>query len=78
MLTALGAGENDESIVLVGLTDEDIKKMTDGSPIVLTRKTHGKTIPDGLAVCIFFGRTSEELVEVVKDLWPNTQETIHK
>jgi len=66
MITATAHGENGEQIIVLGLSRENVKRLTAGKPIHMDRKTH-VGLPENLVIMICFGETEEALV---KELLP--------
>jgi hypothetical protein len=62
MIVANGtAGPNNDRVLLLGLSDENVRRLTDGQPIKVSRETHGEGIPDGLIIVLIHGKDEAAL-----------------
>lgn len=61
--TPAGPGINDaaQEFLLLGLSRENVKRLTTGRPIRITRATHGDGVPEGWTVAIVFGETELQI-----------------
>lgn len=66
MIVGRGA-TNDETkqVLLLGVTDDNVKALTSGMPIRVSRETHGPGIPEGWLIVIVHGKTTTELARTV-------------
>lgn len=61
MIITNGAdGEN--SLLILGLTKENVRNLVAGEPMKIKRATHGNGIPINLTIIIHYGETEESLV----------------
>jgi hypothetical protein len=65
MIIGRGKCEGDQ-LLLLGLSRENVKRLTAGQPIEISRKSHGDAAPDGWTIAIVFGETEAELAELLK------------
>jgi len=65
MIIARATEEGDEMLIL-GLSEENVKRLKGGKPMYLTRKTHGDGIPAGWRIMIFTGKDERTMAEMVK------------
>jgi hypothetical protein len=49
--------ETGEQLLLLGLSRENLKRLQEGAPMLITRKTHGDGIPENWRIVIIFGET---------------------
>jgi hypothetical protein len=59
---------DDEQLLILGLSRENIRRLQEGQPIDLSQKTHGVAMPRGLKICIFAGETEESMRQQMADL----------
>jgi hypothetical protein len=72
-------GNEEGEILLLGLSRENVRRLSNREPIVLKRATHGNGIPQGWEILICFGETEEELFAELKQSGMVTEQTeIHK
>lgn len=65
-----------EQLLILGLSAENRKRLAEGRPIDLSRKTHGLAIPAGLRIMIFAGETEESMrAELASLIGPETVQT---
>jgi hypothetical protein len=57
MILARGENKGGKEILLMGLSRENINRLTKGEPIALRRETHGEGVPEGWEIFIYFGET---------------------
>lgn len=74
MIIARGQIENLE-MLLLGLSRENVQRLTQGNPIYLTRKTHGDGIPDGWQIVIIYGETERAMSATLKAVGLVTKDT---
>lgn len=60
------AANNNEDILLLGITRANVEKLIAGNLIRISRATHGEGIPEGLTIVIFFGETEREMQKQFK------------
>jgi hypothetical protein len=66
--------EGGDEMLILGLSEQNIKKLQEGKPMYLTRKTHGDGIPQGWRIMIFTGKDENKMTEMVKPfLGPDTE-----
>lgn len=64
----VGRGQTNDTnkeVLLLGVTDDNIKALTSGKPIKVSRETHGPGIPEGWVIVIVHGKTVNELAAVL-------------
>lgn len=53
--------------LLLGVTRENINRLTDGKPIRVSQATHGVKMPDEMPIIgIFFGETEQECIAQIQ------------
>lgn len=57
MIRAVGHGPNNEPLILLGLSDENIRRLRDGQPIHVLLSELGLDVH----VAIFYGETEEQM-----------------
>lgn len=71
MLIARGTSESDDGkkgeLLILGLTNENIRRLVQGKPMKLTRETHGEGVPEGWEIAILFGRTEDDLAQMLRE-----------
>jgi hypothetical protein len=78
MVIARATADKDE-LLLLGLSRENVRRLTDGQPMHLKRETHGDGIPEGWEIVIVFGETEQALVAEFRRAEMISPETkIHK
>jgi hypothetical protein len=65
MIIARGS-EGGEEMLVLGLSQENIKRLQDGKPMYLTRATHGDGIPEGWRIMIFTGKDETAMANMIK------------
>jgi hypothetical protein len=65
----------DRTFLLVGLSGENLARLVAGSPIALSRESHGEVVPAGLTVCITYGATEMAMKAELEKLNVITKET---
>lgn len=63
-------------ILMLGLSRENVNRLTEGKPIRIRPETHGNGIPQGWTIAIFFGETELEMQTALKKagaIGPNTK-----
>lgn len=65
--TMLG-GKTGGQLLVLGLSYENLKRLKEGQPIFLSRKTHGLTIPPNINIVILAGETEDTMKEMMVDL----------
>lgn len=58
-------GENKKTgdkVIILGMSNENLRQMVSGNPILLRRETHGEGIPEGWEIAIMFGKTEMEIM----------------
>lgn len=66
MIIARGNSEGVLELLMIGLSRENVNRLVDEKPINLTRESHGKGIPEGWNVVIFFGETETDCVNKIQ------------
>lgn len=61
MLIATSDLEAEGTLLVLGLSHENIKRLQDGKPIRVTRESHGLAVPAGLKLVIFTGETEASM-----------------
>jgi hypothetical protein len=75
MIIARSKKPDGGELLLLGLSRENVQRLTDGQPIRLTRKTHGDGIPDKWTIGIMFGETERDMAELLRQEGLITPET---
>jgi hypothetical protein len=65
MITAITTGADGRRYVILGVTSENLKRLTEGQPLFLRAESHAG-FPTDLAVAIFFGETERALTDAMK------------
>jgi hypothetical protein len=53
--------DNEDTLLLIGLSAENRRRLADGQPIDIRRDSHGMAIPTGLHIVIFAGETEASM-----------------
>lgn len=53
-------------VLMLGLTEENVKRLKLGQPIHVTRDKHGEAIPDSMDLAILYGKDSDELMNLLR------------
>lgn len=53
--------EDDDYLLVLGLSAENRQRLADGKPINLSRESHGMAVPPKLQIVIFAGETEESM-----------------
>lgn len=65
MIVARGTYKNDDEsqdeLIILGLSDLNIKRLLSGKPIMVERKVHGDGIPDGWRIMLMTGKDEETM-----------------
>ena len=51
------------TIIVVGLSRDNVKRLVAGDSILLQRERHGPILPEGLEIVLTFGTTEEDIAE---------------
>lgn len=62
MIVAAAQGDEERRLLLVGLSETNLRRLRAGEPIVLHAGTHGGAVPAGLTVILCAGETEGALV----------------
>lgn len=70
-------------IIVLGVTQENIARLLEGDPILVTRETHSgpdpnQQLPEGFAVCIVFGKDTHDLLGIMSGAASGTEEQHEK
>lgn len=79
MIIARAAVKGEDEMLILGLSRENITRLTNGEPMRLRRESHGDGIPDGWEICIMFGETERDMAAQFEEhglIGPET--TIHR
>jgi hypothetical protein len=57
MLTARSELEDGRTLLVFGLSAENIRRLQEGQPIRVTQTSHGQAVPENLVVVMFAGDT---------------------
>lgn len=60
MIIARGESENKQWLIL-WLSAENVKRLTQGKPMCLKRETHGDGVPPGWEVLLVYGETEQAI-----------------
>jgi hypothetical protein len=63
MFIASAILDDNKTLLVLGLSAENRRRLAEGQPIDLSRATHGMAIPAGLKIMIFAGETEETMRE---------------
>lgn len=61
MMIAATNSKLGEQHLLLGLSRHNINKLIEGKPILISRKSHGDAVPDGMTIAIMFGETEADM-----------------
>jgi hypothetical protein len=65
------------TVVLVGLSDENIKRMKEGKPVRVTKEhPAGDALPGGYELCILHGSTEMAILHQLREAGLVTEETV--
>lgn len=67
MIIGRGEGKRGKELLLLGLSNENIRRLVQDKPISITRESHGDAIPDDLHIIIMFGSTEDEMRRKLTD-----------
>ncbi len=65
MILGRGDSEDGRQVLLIGLTDENVKALTAGKPIRMQQETHGPGVPDGWIVLIAHAKDDQTLANAL-------------
>jgi hypothetical protein len=65
MITAITTGADGRRYIILGVTRENIKRLTEGQPVFVRAESH-TGFPADVAVAIFFGETERALTEAMQ------------
>lgn len=68
MLTARSDSETGDILLLLGLSDENVRRLQAGNPIRLMRASHGLAIPAHLKIVIIAGETEASMAAQLREL----------
>ena len=60
------AGEKGKEILMIGLSDENVKRLTTDQPIIIDNAKSKGAIPPGLEVVIFHGKSEQDIYRMLK------------
>ena len=75
MLVAKAIDHKGQTIILLGVFPENIRRLTAGKPILVSCENHGNAIPDGLKICIAFDQSPEVMLAKMRKHGWVTDET---
>lgn len=67
MIIAEAKSDEGSKILLLGITAENVIRLVGGKPMYITRKTHGKGVPEGLSIAILYGDTEQQIFKMLQD-----------
>lgn len=74
MIVGRGTSDDGKQVILLGLSDDNVQRLTDGKPILVTRETHGAGVPEGWIITIVHGKTEQSLAaQLVKGVAKNAK-----
>jgi len=50
-------------VLILGLSRQNVEKLTQGKPMLVRREIHGAGVPPGWEIAIVFGETEQALVD---------------
>jgi hypothetical protein len=53
--------EGGEQILILGLSQENIDRLSKGQPMHVSREKHGDGVPDGWEILILYGKTEADI-----------------
>ena len=59
--------ETGKKVLILGLSQGNIDRLTKGQPILVSQETHGKGVPEGLEIAVLFGETEQSLLKQMQD-----------
>lgn len=62
----------DGQLLVLGLSDENRRRLAAGQPINISRATHGMAVPAGLNIVIFAGHTEQTMMKQMESLIGST------
>lgn len=65
----------DNGRLILGLTTENLRRLCQGKPILVARKTHGEAVPAGLEIVIIYGDDERTLLSQLRAAGLVTPET---
>ena len=65
MITAVTENPSGRRFIILGLTRENVKRLTEGQPILVRAESHAG-FPSELVVSIFFGETERQLTDQIQ------------
>jgi hypothetical protein len=68
MFIAAAMLENDETLLIFGLSRPNRERLEAGQPIDLSRTSHGMAIPAKLRIMIFAGETEQSMGDQLREL----------
>lgn len=78
----IARGHNDETgdqFIMLGLSRENINRLTKGELISVTQRSHGDGVPDGWQIVLHFGETEEDIAAQLKQAGAVDEATlVHK
>jgi hypothetical protein len=75
MITATATGAHGERILVLGVTKENLERLTQGQFIRVSAETH-PGFPQGLKVLVVFGETERDLVQTLQPLMSDEETKI--
>jgi hypothetical protein len=73
MIIMRSTSETGQELLLFGLSRENVTRLLEGDPILLTRQSHG--VPEGWSVGIFFGETEQDMAGLLSKMGIITPQT---
>lgn len=66
MMLGSGQKEDGTQVLFMGLSLENIRRLVQGKPMVITREAHGEGVPEGWEILVVYGETEDDIVEMMK------------
>lgn len=77
MMIARADNEDGEMLLLLGLSNENLRRLVMGQPMNISRATHGDGIPEKWRIVIMYGKTEQDMQRDLGDMiGPDTK--IHR
>jgi hypothetical protein len=80
MLIATGRPKDGSTgvVLVLGLDDENVRRLKQGEPIVIRHETHGEVVPEGIVLVIRHAHTLDDLADELAHEGLITPRTIEK
>lgn len=75
MIIASATGENGRRVLVLGVTRENLERLTAGRPIHLRAESH-PGIPEDLAIAIVYGETGADIVKQLRPMIGDDTRTV--